>query len=162
MSIEKSKPSNPSGRRKGSKSEPTTAVRFFGDTERVKGIFAPNPRKPITLLTTTAMRRAICQPPQGASGFMEDAILSFDGNLPALWEAARTFCDARKSHEDQDNLCHTCGRISKEAMDVLNKIQEALVAREVVGVSRAKVLAGLVELKLRSKSQASSKARTRG
>ncbi len=86
----------------------------------------------------------------GLGGFLEEAIMTFDGDLTALWIAAQHFCECRRSHAPEDSIENATARISWQAFDRLERILEALKSGEVIGATRSRVLSGLVELNLRS------------
>lgn len=80
----------------------------------------------------------------GISQFLEDAINSFDGDMLALVEAANQLAAERRSARFDTGVRAISGRVSKAAMTRLQEILAAL--KGVRGMSKAKVLAGLVQL----------------
>ena len=82
--------------------------------------------------------------PGSISGFYEDAVNGFDGNLPALVEAAVQFVKQRKLRASSDPIRTANGRVYMETLDRVRQIETALAS--VRGMSRAKVLAGLIQL----------------
>ncbi|WP_306599190.1 hypothetical protein [Geothrix sp. 21YS21S-2] len=123
---------------------------LFGDLSEVKNLFKSRPRKSVTLGMARSIKAKVALEQRGLSGFLEGAILSFDGNLPALWTAAVHFCECRRLHAPEDSIENATARISWTAFERLEAIVGALVNREVAGVTRSRVLCGLVELRLRS------------
>jgi hypothetical protein len=84
------------------------------------------------------------------SGFYEDAVNGFDGNLPALVEAAVSFVKQRKLRASSDPIRTANGRVYLTTLERIQEIEKALAS--VRGMSRAKVLAGLIQL-FQSKSK---------
>jgi len=85
--------------------------------------------------------------PGGVSHFFEDAVASFDGNLNALVEAAVAFVDARRFQASVDPPRNASGRVLPTTFAKIQQIEEALSG--IRGMSRAKVLAGLIAIFLR-------------
>jgi hypothetical protein len=82
----------------------------------------------------------------GISRFYEEAVREFDGDLKALLVAALQFIKARKNRKPMEGICNANGRVLKETLHKLEGIKESLAG--IRGMSRAKVLAGLVQIKL--------------
>ncbi len=82
----------------------------------------------------------------GISRFFEDATNKFDGDLKALVEAALQFIAARKNRKPTEGICNANGRVLKETLQKIEGVQASIAG--IKGMSRAKVLAGLVQLKL--------------
>jgi hypothetical protein len=68
----------------------------------------------------------------------------FDGNLPALVEAAVQFVKQRKLRASSDPIRTSNGRVYITTLERIQEIEKALAS--VRGMSRAKVLAGLIQL----------------
>ena len=82
--------------------------------------------------------------PGSVSGFYEDAVAAFDGNLPALVEAAVRFVKQRKLNAATDPIRNANGRVFQETFDRIKEIENALSS--VRGMSRAKVISGLASI----------------
>lgn len=67
-----------------------------------------------------------------------------DGNLAALVEAAVAFVDARRFRAHTDPPRNASGRVLPATFEKIQKIEDALSG--IRGMSRAKVLAGLIQL----------------
>ncbi len=92
--------------------------------------------------------------PGSISGYYEDAVAAFDGDLPALVVAAVRFVRDRKLNAPTDPIHIANGRVHRETFDRIEEIEQALVT--VKGMSRAKVIAGLIQLKLDHKGRRES------
>jgi hypothetical protein len=84
--------------------------------------------------------------PGGVSYFIEDAVASFDGDLNALVAAAVVFVDNRRFRASTDPPRNASGRILPTTFAKIQQIQDALSG--IRGMSRAKVVAGLIHLHL--------------
>ena len=84
--------------------------------------------------------------PGSISGYFEDAVAAFDGDLPALVMAAVRFVRERKLRATTDPIQVANGRVHPETFNRIKEIEQALAP--VKGMSRAKVMAGLIQLKL--------------
>jgi hypothetical protein len=84
--------------------------------------------------------------PGGISGFYEGTIAMFNGDMEALLRAASTFSEERKQARNTIAIRSANGRISKPTHDRLLAIESAL--KGIRGISKAKVLAGLIHLYL--------------
>lgn len=82
----------------------------------------------------------------GISKFYEEAVASFDGDLRSLLTASLEFMEARKNRKPMEAVCNLNGRVVKESLQKIESIKESLEG--IRNMSRAKVLAGLVQLKL--------------
>ena len=123
---------------------PLPDMQLKGDVSALRDIFATPKRHLVGTLMPESLYNRLRTRPGGMSTFYEDAIAAFDGNLPVLLEAAARFIDQRRKRKPQDPLVSVNGRVSEESFRRLTTILDALQA--VRGVSRAKVLAGLVQL----------------
>lgn len=86
--------------------------------------------------------------PGGISRFFEDAVAAFDGDLQALLEAVTHFLSDRKREMEENPVRNANGRVLKETFQKIEHYKKALAG--IRGMSRAKVLAGLIHLKLTS------------
>jgi len=82
----------------------------------------------------------------GISKFYEEAVEAFDGDLRSLLTASLEFMEARKNRKPMDAVCNLNGRVVKETLQKIESIKDSLEG--IRNMSRAKVLAGLVQLKL--------------
>lgn len=82
--------------------------------------------------------------PGGISKFYEEALARFDGDLDALLRAAAQLVEERKRARHESGIRNVNGRVSKAAIFRLQQIERALA--DVRGMSRAKVLVGLIGL----------------
>ncbi|HJV49080.1 MAG TPA: hypothetical protein VJ549_07380 [Geothrix sp.] len=82
----------------------------------------------------------------GISKFYEEAVASFDGDLRSLLTASLEFMEARKNRKPMEAVCNLNGRVVKETLQKIESIKDSLDG--IRNMSRAKVLAGLVQLKL--------------
>ena len=126
-------------------SEPGDLV-LHGDVSKLTYAFVGNPRRLVTCPIPDSIYVKIQCYPGGTSRFFEDAVASFDGNLEALVEAAVVFVDARRFNASVDPVRNASGRILPATLEKIQKIQDALAA--IRGLSRAKVIAGLIQLKI--------------
>jgi hypothetical protein len=86
--------------------------------------------------------------PGGISGFYEDAVAKFDGDTEALLRAAALFSEIRKQARNTTAIRSANGRVSKGAHERVLGVEAAL--KGIRGMSKAKVLAGLIQLYLNS------------
>ncbi len=84
----------------------------------------------------------------GISRFLEEATAEFNGDLRSLLTASIQFMEARKNRKSMEAICNANGRVLKETLKKIEGIKNSLAG--VRGMSRAKVLSGLVQLKLNS------------
>lgn len=82
----------------------------------------------------------------GISRFFEEASAEFDGDLRNLLTASLQFMEARKNRKPMEAISNANGRVLKETLQKIEGIKESLSG--VRTMSRAKVLAGLVQMKL--------------
>ncbi len=130
--------------------EPCDGFRVFGDLAGVKDLFKPRPKKSVTLGMARSVKARVSKRKSGLGDFLEEAIMTFDGDLTALWIAAQHFCECRRSHAPEDSIENATARISWNAFDRLELILEALRKGQVIGATRSRALSGLVELRLRA------------
>ena len=125
---------------------PSDGLRLHGDLAGLTYAFVGRPRRLVTCPVPDSIYQKIQNHPGGVSHFIEDAVASFDGNLAALVEAAVAFVDARRFRAHTDPPRNASGRILPATFEKIQKIEEALSG--IRGMSRAKVLAGLIQLLL--------------
>lgn len=82
----------------------------------------------------------------GISLFFEEAVAAFDGNLRNLILASIQLMESRKNRKPDEAICNANGRVLKETLQRIEDLQKSLEG--IRGVSRAKVLGGLIQLKL--------------
>ena len=126
---------------------PSDGLRLHGDLAGLTYAFVGRPRRLVTCPVPDSVYLKLQNHPGGVSHFFEDAVASFDGNLAALVEAAVTFVDARRFMASSDPPRNASGRILPSTFEKIQKIEEALSG--IRGMSRAKVLAGLIQLYFR-------------
>jgi len=119
---------------------------LHGDVTKLTYAFIGHPRRLVTCPIPDSIYTKIQAYPGGVSHFLEDAVASFDGNLEALVEAAVAFVDARRYNASADPPRNASGRIHPTTLIKIQKIQDALSG--IRGNSRAKVIAGLIQLHL--------------
>ena len=119
---------------------------LHGDLTKLTYAFIGHPRRLVTCPIPDSIYLKIQNYPGGISRFFEDAVASFDGNLESIVEAAVAFVDSRRFNACTDPPRNASGRILPGTLQKIQKIQEALGG--IRGMSRAKVLAGLIQLKL--------------
>ena len=89
--------------------------------------------------------------PGGISGFYEDAVAKFNLDLETLLIASARFADERKQSRQTIAIRAANGRISKAAHQKIQQIEAAL--KGIRGISKAKVLSGLIQLYLNVQPQ---------
>ena len=119
---------------------------LHGDVTNLTYAFKGHPRRLVTCPIPDSIYLRIQAYPGGTSRFIEDAVASFDGDLIALVEAAVVFMDARRLNAASDPPRNASARILPGTHDKVNLILDALA--EIRGISRARVLAGLIQLHL--------------
>jgi hypothetical protein len=117
-----------------------------GDLAGLTYAFVGSPRRLVTCPVPDSIYLKLQHYPGGISHFFEESVASFDGNLNALVEAAVAFVDSRRFRASKDPPRNASGRVLPATFDKIQKIQEALA--EIRGMSRAKVIAGLIQLKI--------------
>jgi hypothetical protein len=127
-------------------STPTGELVLHGDLAGLTYAFVGRPRRLVTCPVPDSIYLKLQNHPGGVSHFFEDAVASFDGNLAALVEAAVAFVDARRFRAHTDPPRNASGRVLPVTFEMIQKIEEALSG--IRGMSRAKVLAGLIQLHL--------------
>ena len=125
---------------------PLPDIQLKGDVSGLRDIFATPKRHLVGTLMPESLYNRLRTRPGGMSAFYEEAIAAFDGNLPALLEAAARFIEQRRKRKPLDPLVSVNGRVSDGSFQRLLAILHAL--QSVRGMSRAKVLAGILQLHL--------------
>lgn len=132
------------GDRKGTGTTKELVLR--GDLSNLGNAFVASRRKVIGTSVPESVFKSMRAHPEGISGFYEDAVASFDGDLPALVEAAVAFVTAKKRGLALDPVQNANGRVTEETFRKIQQIEAALSG--VRGASRARVLTGLIQLTL--------------
>lgn len=137
---------------KGSASAKPTSAKgkelvLHGDVEGLTLAFVPAQRRLVSVSVPESLYMKIQAYPGGVSQFYEDAVARFDGDLKALVEAAVRFIESRRACAAEDPARNASGRVQPGTYDTIRKIEAAL--SHIRGLSRAKVLAGLISLHLR-------------
>ena len=146
-------PSNDPRRNTSSDSLPPSLERdgeqwLHGDLGSLKDAFTGRAKKTVTCPMTDSVRLKLEKHPLGISGFIEEAVMSFDGDLPTLVRGAVSFCDNRTGRMPDDPISNVSARLLPETFAKIEAITAALKVVPVRGASRAKVVAGLIQLKL--------------
>ena len=115
-----------------------------GDLSDLTFAFVGRPRRLVTCPVPDSLYQKLQSYPGGVSHFIEDSVSSFNGDLNALVEAAVVFVDERRFRASTDPPRNASGRILPATFAKIQQIQDALAS--IRGMSRAKVLAGLVRL----------------
>lgn len=117
-----------------------------GDLGDLRYIFVSPPKFVVGTTVPDPVYFQLLDYPGGISGFYEDAIAKFDGDTEALLRAAALFSDVRKRSRQTTAIRSANGRVSKGAHDKILAMETAL--KGIRGMSKAKVLAGLIQLYL--------------
>lgn len=112
----------------------------------IRYVFVSPPKFTVGTTVPEPVYMQLLDYPGAISKCFEDAISSFDGDLDALVSAAAEFSAQRKLARKDTAIRNAVGRVSKAAEMKLKMIEDALAG--IRGISRAKVLAGLIHLKL--------------
>jgi len=121
---------------------------LYGDIESLKFVFINSQKKLISTSVSDSILIKIQAYPGGMSRFFEDAVAEFTGDLRALVVASVQFVDERRGRASEDPARNASVRVLPATFERIQKIHNALAT--VRGMSRAKVLAGLVQLKLKT------------
>lgn len=121
--------------------------RLHGDVKALEFAFMVTKRRLVGTTVPESVLLMIQKHPGSVSGFYEDAVKTFDGDLTALVNAAVHFVKERKLRAITDPIRSANGRVYPETIERIEAIEAALAT--VKGMSRAKVLAGLIQLKIR-------------
>ena len=119
---------------------------LYGDIESLKFVFINSQKKLISTSVSDSVLVKIQAYPGGVSRFVEEAVSNFNGDLRALVEASVKFVDERRGRASEDPARNASVRILPASFIKIQKIQDALAT--IRGMSRAKILAGLIQLKL--------------
>lgn len=119
---------------------------LFGDVEALKDAFRNAHRRMISASVPDSILMKLQGYPGGVSRFLEDAVAAFDGDLKTLVEAAVVFVENRRLRAPEDPARNASARVLPSTFDKIQKIHAALAC--VRGMSRAKVLSGLIGMKL--------------
>ncbi len=119
---------------------------LYGDIAEYKYAFVSSQKKLISLSVRDSILVRLQAYPGGVTRFFEDAITEFSGDLRALIEASIKFVDERRTLALDDPARNASVRVHPSTYEKVQKIHAAL--HEIRGMSRAKVIAGLVNLKL--------------
>lgn len=114
------------------------------DLKDFKFSFLKPPKYFISLSVPDSLYRRLQR--YGISRFYEEAVGEFDGDLRSLLTASLQFMEARKNRPHMEAITNANGRVLKETLQKIEGIKESLSG--IRNMSRAKVLAGLVQLKL--------------
>lgn len=120
--------------------------KLHGDIKGLELAFVETRRRLVGTTVPESVFFQMQKHPGSISGFYEDAVNGFDGNLPALVEAAVQFVKQRKLRASTDPIRTANGRVYFTTFERIQEIEKALAT--VKGMSRAKVLAGLLLLYL--------------
>jgi len=119
---------------------------LYGDIESLKYVFVNSQRKLISTSVPDSFLVKIQAYPGGMSRFFEDAVTEFNGDLRALVEASVQFVEERRARAPSDPPRNASVRVLPETFTKIQKVHAALGS--IRGMSRAKVLAGLIQLLL--------------
>jgi hypothetical protein len=123
---------------------PTGELVLRGNLADLTYAFVGRPRRLVTCPVPDSIYQKIQNHPGGVSHFIEDAVASFDGDLNALVIAAVAFVDNRRFRASTDPPRNASGRVLPATFAKIQQVQDALAS--IRGMSRAKVVAGLVQL----------------
>lgn len=116
--------------------------KLHGDLRGLENVFVETRRKLVGTTVPESVYLLMQQHPGGISGFFEDAVLAFNGDLPTLVESSVRFVRARKLRASSDPIRNANGRVFPETYARIREVECALSS--VKGMSRAKVLSGLI------------------
>lgn len=125
---------------------PSGELVLRGDLSGLTYAFVGRPRRLVTCPVPDSIYQRIQNHPGGVSHFIEDAVAAFDGDLNSLVNAAVIFVDARRFRASTDPPRNASARLLPATFAKIQKIQDALSG--IRGMSRAKVIAGLIHLLL--------------
>jgi len=128
---------------------PSAELVLHGDISSLTYAFVGHPRRLVTCPVPDSVYMKMQNHLGGISHFYEEAVESFDGDLNALVEAAVVFVEARRFQAGVDPPRNASGRLLPATFDKVRQIEEALSS--IRGMSRAKVLAGLIQLQNQKK-----------
>lgn len=128
----------------GAKPSDTKDLVLHGDVEALTLAFVSSQRRLVSVSVPETLYMKLQRYPGGVSKFYEDAVAKFDGDLKALVEAAVRFIENRRACAAEDPARNASGRVQPQTFETIRKIELALAT--VRGMSRSKILAGLVQL----------------
>lgn len=128
----------------GSKPSGAKELVLHGDVEALTLAFVPIQRRLVSVSVPESLYMKLQAYPGGAAQFYEDAVAKFDGDLKTLVEAAVQFIEHRRACAAEDPARNASGRVQPQTFETIRRIELALV--KVRGMSRAKVLAGFIQL----------------
>lgn len=135
---------DPAGERKDSRSTPPEPPPSAAEGKDLRYIFVSPPKFLVGTTVPESFYFRLLDYPGGISQFYEDAIRKFDGDLEALLKASAAFNQFRRQSRPTTPIRSANGRVSQETHDRVLAIEHDL--KHVRGISRAKVLAGLIQL----------------
>lgn len=115
-----------------------------GDLSGLTYAFVGRPRRLVTCPVPDSIYQRLQNHPGGVSHFIEEAVAAFDGDLNALVNAAVVFVDTRRFRASTDPPRNASARLLPSTFSKIEQIQSALSG--IRGMSRAKVIAGLIHL----------------
>lgn len=119
---------------------------LHGDVKALEFAFVATRRHLVGTTVPESVYLLMQKHPGSISGFYEDAVTAFGGDLVALVGAAVQFVKERKLRATTDPIRNANGRVYTETYERIREIEKALAT--VRGMSRAKVIAGLIQLSL--------------
>lgn len=122
----------------------------LSDLGDLQYLFVSKPKFTVGTTVPEPVYLKLLKYPGGISKFYEDAITEFDGNLESLLRAASVFAAERRQSRQDTPVRAVNGRISETSYRRVQEMERGLAS--IRGMSRAKVLAGLMHLKLTSSS----------
>jgi hypothetical protein len=122
------------------------AFHLHGDVKALEFAFTGTRRRLVGTTVPESILHTMQKHPGSISAFFEDSVASFDGDLTALVESAVVFVKNRKMSAASDPICNANGRVYNDTFTRIQEIEMALAS--VRGMSRAKVIAGLIQLRL--------------
>lgn len=134
------------GRRKEkcASQEPGKGLQLHGDIKALEFAFVAARRRLVGTTVSESLLAKMQAHPGGIGAFYEEAVGAFNGDLEALVAAAVQFMRDRKRRSHEDPIRIANGRVEPETFEKIQKIETALAS--IRGMSRAKVIAGLVQL----------------
>jgi hypothetical protein len=138
------KPTPAKGKGAAVSSQPPKELFLHGDVEALTLAFVPTQRRLVSVSVPESLYMKLQAYPGGVSQFLEDSVSRFNGDLKALIEAAVQFIENRRSRAAEDPARNASGRVQPETFETIRRIELALA--RVRGMSRSKVLAGLIQL----------------
>lgn len=121
-----------------------TEFQLRGDVKALEFAFVGARRRLVGTTVPESVYLLMQKHPGSISGFYEDAVAAYDGDLTALVEAAVHFVKVRKLRATSDPIRNANGRVYAETFARIQELEKALAT--VRGMSRAKVISGLIAL----------------